>query len=109
MLPHLSLILLLLFWPAAGGAAFRIYLPLTSRPPSEHDAPAQGDARGGTECLLVAEDDAQIEQLLQDNRDLVTVRLVQFMEETRAKMQEEGEEENAERMAQVLEKVKEMV
>ena len=59
--------------------------------------------------LLVAEADAQIEQLLQDNRDLVTERLVQFMEETQARMRNEGEEKNAERLAQVLEKVRGMV
>ncbi len=59
--------------------------------------------------LLIAKDDAQMEQLLQDNRDLVNERLLQFMQQTQARMQEEGEEENAERMAQVLEKVKGMV
>ena len=59
--------------------------------------------------LIVAENDAQIEQLLQDNSDLVTVRLVQFMEDTQAKMRKDGEEENAERLAQVLEKVRGMV
>ncbi|MCP4536287.1 MAG: hypothetical protein GY832_04000 [Chloroflexi bacterium] len=59
--------------------------------------------------LFVAENDEQIEQLLQDNRDLVTVRLVEFMRDTQAKMRQDGEEENAERLGQVLEKVQEMV
>jgi hypothetical protein len=59
--------------------------------------------------LLVAENDEQVEQLLQDNRELVTERLVQFMQDTQARMQEEGEEKNAERLAQVLEKVRGMV
>lgn len=59
--------------------------------------------------LVAAEDDAEIEKLLQVNRDLVTERLVQFMEKAEAKMREEGTLETAERLALVLEKAKGMV
>jgi hypothetical protein len=59
--------------------------------------------------LMVADDDAQVEQLLQENRDLVTEGLIRFMEDAKVSMQEEGEEENVERLTQVLEKVRGMV
>ena len=58
--------------------------------------------------LIAAEDDAEVERLLQDNRDLVTERLVRFMEEVEAKAREEGDLEPAERLALVLEKAKGM-
>ena len=59
--------------------------------------------------LIVAEDDAQIEQLLQENRDLVTEHLIEFMEEAEANMREEGSVETAERLVRVLEKARGMV
>ena len=59
--------------------------------------------------LITAEDDARIEKLLQENRDLVTERLIPFMEEAEARMREEGTLETAERLALVLEKAWGMV
>ncbi len=59
--------------------------------------------------LMAAEDDAGIESLLQENRNLVTEHLVQFMEEAQASMREDGALETAERLALVLEKVKGIV
>jgi hypothetical protein len=56
--------------------------------------------------LMAAEEDAEIERLLQENRDLVTERLVQFMEEAEANMREEGSLETAERLVRVLEKTR---
>lgn len=60
--------------------------------------------------LMTAEDEAEIEQLLQDNRELVTERLVEFMERAEAQMREEEESiETADRLAAVLEKARAMV
>jgi len=59
--------------------------------------------------LIDAEDDAKIEELLQENRDLMTERLIQFMEGTEAKMREDGQMESAERLALALEKASGMV
>jgi hypothetical protein len=59
--------------------------------------------------LVATEDDAEIEELLQVNRDLVTEQMVQFMEEAQADMREEGASETAERLTLVLEKVKGMI
>jgi len=56
--------------------------------------------------LMAAEDEAEVERLLQENRDLVAEDLVQFMEETEANLREEGALESAEHLAAVLEKVK---
>jgi hypothetical protein len=56
--------------------------------------------------LLVAEDDVEIDRLLQENRDLVTERLVQVLEQAEANVREEGESETAERLAAVLKKVR---
>ncbi len=58
--------------------------------------------------LVAAEDDAKIEQLLQENRDMVTERLVQFMGEAEANMREEGSLETADRLVRVREKAKAM-
>jgi hypothetical protein len=59
--------------------------------------------------LMTAEDEAEIEQLLQDNRELVTERLVEFMERAEAQMREEEESiETADRLAAVLEKARAM-
>jgi len=59
--------------------------------------------------LVAAENDAEVEKLLQENRGLVTERLVQFMEEAEANMREEGTLESADRLALVLEKAKGMI
>ncbi len=59
--------------------------------------------------LVAAENDAEVEELLQENHDLVTERLVRFMEEAEASMREKGTLETAERFALVLEKAKRMV
>jgi len=57
--------------------------------------------------LVAAEDDTEVERLLQENRELVTERMVQFVEEAEANMREEGKLETAEHLALVLEKVRE--
>jgi len=54
--------------------------------------------------LMAAEDEAQIDELLHDGRDLVNERLIQLMEETEVNMREEGEAETADHLARVLEK-----
>jgi hypothetical protein len=59
--------------------------------------------------LISAEDDTAVEKLLQENRDLVTERLVQFMERVESSIQEQGSPEIAARLLLVLEKAKEMV
>ena len=59
--------------------------------------------------LMSAENDEEIEKVLQANRDVVTVRLVQVMEETEASMREEGELEAAEQMALVVGKARAML
>lgn len=59
--------------------------------------------------LMAAEDDAQVERLLQENRDLVTNRMAQFVEKTEANAREDGASEMADRMAALLEKVKRIV
>jgi hypothetical protein len=58
--------------------------------------------------LMAAEDSAGVEKLLQENRDLVTERLVQFVEEAEANAREEGTLETADRLALVLEKARGM-
>jgi len=58
--------------------------------------------------LVAAEDDAEIERLLQENRNLVTERLMQFMEEAEANMRETDTLETAERIVYVREKIKRM-
>jgi hypothetical protein len=58
--------------------------------------------------LMSAEDGAEIDRLLDENRDLVTDRLVQYMEATEADMQEEGSTEAAEHLALVLEKARQV-
>ena len=59
--------------------------------------------------LLAADNDAEVDRLLQENRALVTGRLVRFIEEAGARMQETGEPETAERLASVLEKARGLV
>jgi len=59
--------------------------------------------------LVAAEEETEVERLLQENRDLVTERLIQFMEETEASIRGQGALETAERLASVLEKARGMV
>jgi hypothetical protein len=59
--------------------------------------------------LMMTEDDAEVDRLLEENRDLVTERMVHFMEDAEAQMREEGASEAAERLAAILERVKGMV
>jgi len=56
--------------------------------------------------LMAAEDDADIENLLQGNRDLVDERLIQLVEGMEARTREEDQVETADRLALVLEKAK---
>ena len=56
--------------------------------------------------LMAAEDDATLDKLLQENRDLLTEDLVQYLEDTEATMREQGTLETADRLASVLAKVK---
>jgi arsenate reductase-like glutaredoxin family protein len=58
--------------------------------------------------LMVVEEE-EIDKLLQENRQLVTERLVGFMEKTEASAREEGESEMADRMAVALEKMRKMI
>jgi hypothetical protein len=55
--------------------------------------------------LMAAEDEAEIERLLEESRGLVTQRMTQFVDETEAKAREEGDLETAEQMAMVSEKM----
>lgn len=59
--------------------------------------------------LMSTEDEAQIEKMLQENRDLVNARLIQFMEQTEAHMREEGSTEAADHLVKVLQKAKDIV
>jgi hypothetical protein len=58
--------------------------------------------------LMVVKEE-EIDKLLQENRQLVTERLVGFMEKTEASAREEGESEMADRMAVALEKMRKMI
>lgn len=55
--------------------------------------------------LMGTQDEEQIDRLLEDNRNLVTQRMAQFVEETEAEAREEGDTETAERMALISEKM----
>jgi hypothetical protein len=55
--------------------------------------------------LMAAEDEEEIERLLEESRNLVTERMVRFVEETEAEAREEGDLETAEQMALVSEKM----
>ncbi len=57
--------------------------------------------------LMVVEE-GEIDKLLQENRQLVTERLVEFTEKTEANAREEGESEMADRMIVLLEKMRRM-
>lgn len=55
--------------------------------------------------LMAAEDEEEIERLLEESSNLVTRRMAQFIEETEAEAREEGDLETAEQMALVFEKM----
>jgi hypothetical protein len=59
--------------------------------------------------LMTAEDEAEVEELLQENQELVTQELVEYMEEAEAGLREEGAEETAEHLASVLQKARAMI
>ena len=59
--------------------------------------------------LMAAEDEEEIERLLRESRNLVTQRMVQFVEETEAEAREEGDLETAEQMALVSEKMSQVL
>ncbi len=58
--------------------------------------------------LMAAEEDQGIDQLLQENRDLVTDRLMQFMEESESNLREQGNSDTADHLSMVLEKAREV-
>ena len=55
--------------------------------------------------LMAADGKEEIERLLEENRDLVTQRMAQFIDETEAEAREEGDLETAEQMSLVSEKI----
>ncbi|MGD2177404.1 MAG: CpXC domain-containing protein [Anaerolineae bacterium] len=59
--------------------------------------------------LMAAEDEEEIERLLQESQNLVTQRMTQFVEKTEAEAREEGDVETAEQMAVVLKKMRTML
>jgi len=59
--------------------------------------------------LMAAEDEEEIERLLEQSRNLVTQRMAQFVDETEAKAREDGDLETAEQMALVSEKMSRML
>jgi CheY-like chemotaxis protein len=44
------------------GTAFRVYLPLGNGPAVQPEKPAVGSLRGGTECILIAEDNEDLRE-----------------------------------------------
>jgi hypothetical protein len=59
--------------------------------------------------LMAAEDEVTIERLLEENRNLVTQRMAQFVEQSEAETREEGDTETAEQMALVLKRMRRML
>jgi len=59
--------------------------------------------------LLTAENEDEIDRLLSESTNLVTERMVQFVEESEAGAREEGDTETAERMALVGEKMRHLL
>lgn len=55
--------------------------------------------------LMAVEDEEEIEELLEQSENLVTERMVQFIQETEADAREEGDLETAEQMALIAEKM----
>jgi hypothetical protein len=58
--------------------------------------------------LMAAENDAKIEELLQENQDIVTERLVHSLERAEAEARKEGQVQTADQMAHVMEKVRQV-
>jgi hypothetical protein len=59
--------------------------------------------------LMTSRNDAEIDQLLEVNRHLVTEHLVQYMERAEVTLQEDGSSEAAEHLARVLQKARGIV
>jgi hypothetical protein len=59
--------------------------------------------------VMAAEDEEEIERLLQEGKNLVTQRMVQFVDKTEAEAREEGDLKTAEQMALVSEKMGSML
>jgi hypothetical protein len=59
--------------------------------------------------LMAAEDEEEIERLLEGSQNLVTQRMTQFVEKTEAEAREEGDLKTADRMALVLGKMRSML
>jgi hypothetical protein len=59
--------------------------------------------------LMAAEDEEEIDRLLEESKNLVTQRMAQFVERTEADAREEGDTETAERMALVLQRMRRML
>jgi len=60
--------------------------------------------------LMAAEDDTEVDKLLQENRELATERLMQFMEQAKAGLQQEDQaEEDEEHLTMLMDKVKAIV
>lgn len=56
--------------------------------------------------LMATESDAKIEEMLQENQDIVTERLVHTLENAESEARKAGQTQTADRMAHVMEKVK---
>jgi len=59
--------------------------------------------------LVAAEDEGEIDRLLEESRNLVTQRMAQFVEETAANARDEDDAETAEQMDKVAEKMRGML
>jgi hypothetical protein len=59
--------------------------------------------------LIAAKDEEEIERLLEENRNLVTQRMAQFVEKTEGEAREEGDLETADKMALMLKKMRRML
>jgi len=59
--------------------------------------------------LLAAEDEAEIDRLLEANKPLVTERMAEFVEKSEAEARGEGDTETADQMALVLNKLRRML
>ena len=59
--------------------------------------------------LLAAEDEAEIDRLLEANKPLVTERMAEFVEKTEAEARGEGDTETADQMVLILKKLRRMI
>ncbi len=59
--------------------------------------------------IMATENEEEIEELLEENRDLVTEQFTQFLEQVEARMREEEKAKTADHLALVLEKAKGLV